>query len=111
MQAVDTERQLQRVVGLWGAVLLGLGSMLGTGVFVTLGLAGGEAGWLLLLAIFVAALLAAANGLALAQLAAEHPQSGATYEYGYRHLSPPLGFTAGWVFILAKSASAATAAA
>ena len=45
-----------------------------------------------------------------AQLAASHPISGGTYEYGYRYLNPTLGFTAGWMFLSAKSASAATAA-
>ncbi|HSG63931.1 MAG TPA: APC family permease, partial [Gammaproteobacteria bacterium] len=50
------------------------------------------------------------NGLSSAQLAANHPVSGGTYEYGYRYLDPALGFTAGWMFLCAKSASAATAA-
>ncbi|MFM1557349.1 MAG: APC family permease, partial [Limisphaerales bacterium] len=45
-----------------------------------------------------------------AQLAANHPVSGGTYEYGHRWLNPSLGFTAGWMFLCAKSASAATAA-
>ena len=63
-----------------------------------------------LLAILIAAGVATANGLASAQLAASHPVSGGAYEYGYKYLNPTLGFTAGWVFLLAKSASAATAA-
>jgi len=63
-----------------------------------------------LIAIGLAALVATCNGLSSAQLAASHPVSGGTYEYGYRYLRPSLGFTAGWVFLLAKSASAATAA-
>src|SRR5690606_31391128 len=63
-----------------------------------------------LLAIAIAALVAIANGLSSAQLAANHPVSGGTYEYGYRWLHPRLGFTAGWMFLCAKSASAATAA-
>lgn len=54
--------------------------------------------------------VAALNGLSSAQLAASHPVSGGTYEYGYRYLNPTLGFTAGWMFLCAKSASAATAA-
>src|SRR5690606_15730742 len=99
-----------REVGLPGAVLLGLGSMVGTGVFVSIGLAAGVAGPALLAATVLAALVAAANGLSSAQLAAAHPVSGGTYEYGYRWLSPALGFAAGWLFLLAKSASAATAA-
>lgn len=102
--------RLRRTMDLGGAVLLGLGSILGTGVFVSLGLAAGIAGPSAILGTILAALLAAANGLSSAQLAASHPVSGGTYEYGYRVLRPSLGFLAGWMFLVAKSASAATAA-
>lgn len=101
---------LRRAVGLPGAVLMGLGSIVGTGVFVSLGLGAGIVGPAVVLAVLVAAFVATANGLSSAQLAASHPVSGGTYEYGYRYLNPTLGFVAGWVFLLAKSASAATAA-
>ncbi len=102
--------RLARVVGLPGAVLLGLGSILGTGVFVSLGIAAGVAGPAVVVAVVLAAAVATFNGLSSAQLAARHPVSGGTYEYGYRYLGPALGFTAGWMFLCAKSASAATAA-
>lgn len=101
---------LSREVAFRGAVLLGLGSMVGTGVFVSIGIAAGIAGPSLMAATVLAAALAATNGLSSAQLAAAHPVSGGTYEYGYRWLAPALGFSAGWLFLLAKSASAATAA-
>jgi APA family basic amino acid/polyamine antiporter len=101
---------LVRTVGLPGAVLLGLGSILGTGVFVAIGLGAGAAGPAVVLAIVLAAGLAACNGLSSAQLAAAHPVSGGTYEYGHRLIGPNVGFTAGWMFMIAKSASAATAA-
>ena len=103
-------QQLRREVGLFGAVMMGLGSIVGTGVFVSIGLGAEIAGPAVVLAIGVAALVAAANGLSSAQLAASHPVSGGTYEYGYQYLNPRLGFTAGWMFLCAKSASAATAA-
>ena len=103
-------QQLRREVGLFGAVMMGLGSIVGTGVFVSIGLGAEIAGPAVVLAIGVAALVAAANGLSSAQLAASHPVSGGTYEYGYKYLNPRLGFTAGWMFLCAKSASAATAA-
>ncbi len=102
--------RLERVVGVPGAVMLGLGSILGTGIFVSISIAAGIAGDDLVLAVVAAAVVAAFNGLSSAQLAAAHPVSGGTYEYGYRLLSPALGFTAGWMFLCAKSASAATAA-
>lgn len=104
------EPELARVVGLWGAVWMGLGSILGTGVFVSLGIATGVVGSGIVFAVFLAALVATANGMSSAQLAAAHPVSGGTYEYGHQFINPIAGFTAGWMFLAAKSASAATAA-
>ncbi|MGK6319005.1 APC family permease [Sphingomonas sp. DT-204] len=102
--------RLKRELGLGGAIMMGLGSMVGTGVFVSIGIAAGVAGPAVILAIAVAALVATCNALSSAQLAASHAVSGGTYEYGYRYLNPALGFTAGWMFLCAKTASAATAA-
>ena len=102
--------ELKRELGVFQAMMLGLGSILGTGVFVSIGLGADVAGASVVLAVVLAAGLATCNGLSSAQLAANHPVSGGTYEYGYRWLSPRLGFTAGWMFMCAKSASAATAA-
>ncbi|QQN74890.1 APC family permease [Croceicoccus sp. YJ47] len=103
-------RRLQRELRLGGATMMGLGSMVGTGVFVGIGIAAAVAGPSVILAIFLAAGVATCNALSSAQLAASHAVSGGTYEYGYRYLNPSLGFTAGWMFLCAKSASAATAA-
>ncbi|MEP3655464.1 MAG: APC family permease [Litorimonas sp.] len=102
--------RLTRQLGVPSATLLGLGSILGTGIFVSIGLAAELTGPSLLAAIGLAALLATCNALSSAQLAAAHPVSGGTYEYGYRLLHPNLGFLAGWMFLCAKTASAATAA-
>jgi APA family basic amino acid/polyamine antiporter len=102
--------ELRRVITLPGAVGVGLGSIIGTGAFVTLGLGAGLAGPWLLLAIAIAGGLAMCNGLSSAQLAAVHPVSGGTYAYGYKFIHPLAGFTAGWVFLIAKTASCATAA-
>ena len=102
--------QLRRELGTFGAVMMGLGSIVGTGVFVSAGIAAGIAGPAVVLAVVLAAFVAIFNGLSSAQLAASHPVSGGTYEYGYKYLNPTLGFVAGWMFLCAKSASAATAA-
>lgn len=101
---------LRRELGTFGATMMGLGSIVGTGVFVSIGIAAGVAGPAVVLAIVLAGLLALCNALSSAQLAASHPTSGGTYEYGYVYLNPWLGFSAGWMFLCAKSASAATAA-
>lgn len=110
MKSPDTSGALRRDIGLPGAVLMGLGSILGTGAFVSIGIAAGITGPTVILATALAALVATCNALNSAQLAAAYPVSGGAYEYGYRLLSPSAGFTAGWMFLCAKTASAATAA-
>jgi len=113
-QSSDAPQTLTRRLGLGSAILFGLGSILGTGVFVSLGLAVGVAGHWAIAALLIAAILATLNALSSAQLAANHPVSGGTYAYAYQYLGPRygphLGFVAGTAFLLAKSASAATAA-
>lgn len=101
---------LRREIGLIGAVTVGLGSIIGTGIYVGFAIAAGVTGPAVVLATAVAAAIAACNGLSSAQLAAHHPLSGGTYEFGYQRGAPLLGFLAGWMFLCAKSASAATAA-
>ncbi|OKH23119.1 APC family permease [Chroogloeocystis siderophila] len=106
----QSSQVLKRELGVVGAIALGLGSIVGTGVFVSTGIAAGIAGPSAIISVAIAACVAVCNGLNSAQLAASHPVSGGAYEYGYKYLTPWLGFTAGWMFLVAKSASAATAA-
>ncbi len=110
MSLKTSSSQLRRELGVVGATVMGLGSIIGTGVFVSIGIAAGVAGNAVILAVIIGAMVATCNGLNSAQLAANHPVSGGSYEYGYKYLNSWLGFTAGWMFLLAKSASAATAA-
>lgn len=105
-----SQSRLKRSVGLVGAMMTGLGSILGTGIFVSFGLAAGLVGNWILVAIIVAAALALLNSLSSSQLATAHPANGGAYEFGYRFANAPLGFLAGWMFLIAKSSSAATAA-
>jgi APA family basic amino acid/polyamine antiporter len=84
--------------------------MVGTGVFVYTGIGAGMAGPAVLLSLVLAGLAAACNGLSSAELAAVYPRSGGTYEYAGRLLSPWFGFLAGWLFLAAKTTSAAATA-
>lgn len=104
------EPALARTIGLPGAIGFGLGAMVGTGVFVYTGIAAGMAGPAVLLSLALAGAAAACNGLSSAELASVHPRSGGTYEYAGRRLSPWAGFLAGWLFLAAKSTSAAATA-
>ncbi|MDP0500933.1 MAG: APC family permease [Verrucomicrobiota bacterium JB022] len=102
---------LQRTVGLPGAVLLGLGAMLGTGAYVVIpDLALRHAPATVFAALAVAALVAWCNGLSSARLAAAHPVAGGTYAYGRAFATPLVGQLAGWLFLIAKSLTAVAAA-
>ena len=103
-------QQLQRRLGVADATAIGLGSMLGAGVFVVFAPATRLAGNLLLVAIALAGAVAYCNAVASAQLAAKYPQSGGTYVYGRKQLGEWPGFLAGWGFVTGKSASCAAMA-
>ena len=90
-----------------GAVGIGVGSMLGAGVFVVWGAAASSAGRLLPVAVALAAVVAVINAASTAQLAALHPVAGGAYAYGGRELGPAWGFVAGLGFVVGKIASVA----
>lgn len=101
---------LARRLGSLDATVIGVGSMVGAGVFVAFAPAAGFAGPWLPLALLLAAVVAWCNATSTAQLAAVHPASGGTYVYANRQLGPWPGFVAGWGFVTGKTASAAAMA-
>ena len=105
-----TQPGLARRLGTFDAVIIGLGSMLGAGVFAAFSPAARVAGAGLLIGLGLAALVAYCNATASAQLAAEYPTSGGTYIYGRERLGPWWGFLAGWGFVIGKIASCAAMA-
>ncbi len=102
--------QLQRRLGVVDSTAIGLGSMLGAGVFVVFSPAAALAGPLLTVAVALAGLVAYCNAVASAQLAARYPSSGGTYVYGRKQLGEWPGFIAGWGFVTGKTASCAAVA-
>ncbi|WP_156616967.1 APC family permease [Mycobacterium sp. 852014-52144_SCH5372336] len=101
---------LPRRLGTFDAVVIGLGSMLGAGIFVAVGPAAAAAGSGLLIGLAVAAVVAYCNATSSARLAARYPESGGTYVYGRERLGRFWGYTAGWSFIVGKTASCAAMA-
>ncbi len=101
---------LARRLGTFDAVVIGLGSMIGAGVFAAFTPAAQVAGSGLLVGLVVAAVVAYCNATSSAQLAAAYPTSGGTYVYGRERLGPWPGYLAGWGFVIGKTASAAAMA-
>ena len=108
--ATAPESRLARRLGLGDAVVIGLGAMIGAGVFAAFAPAAAAAGPGLLLGLAVAGAVAYANATSSAKLAALYPESGGTYAYGRRRLGPFWGFLAGWAFVVGKVASCAAMA-
>ncbi|WP_426297838.1 APC family permease [Arthrobacter sp. R-11] len=101
---------LARRLGTADAVTIGLGSMIGAGVFAAFTPAARSAGAGLLLGLLIAAFVAYCNATSSAQLAAAYPSSGGTYLYGRKQLGEWPGFLAGWGFVIGKTASSAAMA-
>ncbi|MGW1191566.1 APC family permease [Streptomyces sp. NPDC002559] len=98
---------LRRRLGVFDAVVIGLGSMIGAGVFIAPAPAAGAAGSGLLIGLGLAAVVAYCNATSSARLAARHPESGGTYVYGRERLGDFWGHLAGWGFVIGKTASCA----
>ncbi|WP_055499417.1 APC family permease [Streptomyces albus] len=101
---------LRRRLGLTDAVVIGMGSMIGAGIFAALAPAAAAAGPALLLGLALAAVVAYCNATSSARLAARYPASGGTYLYGRERLGDFWGFLAGWGFVVGKTASCAAMA-
>lgn len=102
--------ELRRRLGVPDAVVIGLGSMIGAGIFVAPAPAAQAAGSGLLIGLAVAGLVAYCNATSSARLAARYPASGGTYVYGRERLGDFWGYLAGWGFVVGKTASCAAMA-
>ncbi|MFW6692840.1 APC family permease [Streptomyces sp. MAR4 CNX-425] len=105
-----TPDELRRRLGVPDAVTVGLGAMIGAGIFAALGPAARAAGSGLLLGLALAGAVAYCNATSSARLAARYPASGGTYVYGRERLGDFWGYLAGWSFVVGKTASCAAMA-
>lgn len=105
-----SDPSLLRKLGLGDAVVIGMGSMIGAGIFAAFAPAAPAAGAGLLVGLAIAAIVAYCNASSSAQLAAQYPTSGGTYVYGRERLGEWPGFLAGWGFVIGKTASCAAMA-
>ncbi|MBF4135641.1 MULTISPECIES: APC family permease [Streptomyces] len=102
--------ELRRTLGVPDAVVIGLGAMIGAGIFAALAPAARAAGSGLLTGLALAAVVAYCNAASSARLAARYPVSGGTYVYGRERLGEFWGVLAGWSFVVGKTASCAAMA-
>jgi len=101
--------ELPRQLGLLDAVSVGLGAIIGAGIFVLIGIAAGLAGSGVLLAVVLSGVSASFTALSFSELGAALPRAGGVYEYGHTLISPFVGFIMGWLWVSGNIVLGATA--
>lgn len=99
---------MRRTLGLWDLIFLGIGSIMGTGVFVLTGKGAVHAGPGVMLSFVLAAFCAALSAMCYAEMAGMLPVSGSAYLYAYATLGEVVAFTLGWAMLLMYLIGAAT---
>jgi APA family basic amino acid/polyamine antiporter len=89
--------ELKRTLGLWGAAGIGIGAIIGTGIFVLIGVASGIAGPAVIISFLIAGLTALLTGLSTAELSSFITESGGSYIYTTKAFGRLPGFVVGWM--------------
>jgi len=100
---------LKRKLGLLDATSIGLGAIIGAGIFVVIGVATGMAGPGVLVSVVIAGVSATFTAFSFAELGAAMPRAGGVYEYGHEMISHAVGFLIGWLWIAGNIVLGATA--
>src|SRR3712207_2315016 len=106
----DSAHQLKRAVGALDLTALGLGAIIGTGIFVVIGEAIGDAGPAIILSFVLAGVTCAFSALAFAELASTIPVAGSAYTYSYATMGELVAWIIGWDLILEYGVSVAAVA-
>jgi APA family basic amino acid/polyamine antiporter len=93
---------LKREIGLFGATALGIGAIIGSGIFVVTGIVAGIAGPAMIISVLIAGTIALFSALSVAELSVFLPEEGGTYAYAQKLISPFAGFIAGWIWIFSN---------
>lgn len=111
IQAEANNHGLKRTLGKWNLVSLGIGCIIGAGIFVMTGTAAAEhAGPALMISFIFTGIACAFVGLCYAELASVLPISGSAYTYAYATLGEWLAWVMGWLLLLEYGVAASTVA-
>lgn len=99
----SSENELKPTLGLFDSATIGIGAIIGGGIFVVTGIVAGLAGPALVLSIVLAAAIAMLTALSFVELTAWLPAEGSVYEYAHRLVSPFAGFLAGWMWLVSNT--------
>lgn len=108
-EAGENEKGLKRTLGAWALLALGIGAIIGAGLFVrTASAAGGHAGSAVTISFIIAAIGCAFAGLCYAEFASMIPIAGSAYTYAYATMGEIVAWIIGWALVLEYALGAAT---
>jgi APA family basic amino acid/polyamine antiporter len=111
IETVDPAQPLKRVLGAGDLTLLGIGAIIGTGIFVLTGqAAAAHAGPAVVVSMIVAGMASALAAICYAEFAAAVPVAGSAYTYSYATLGELIAWVIGWDLVLEYALGAATVA-
>jgi len=93
---------LKREIGLFGATALGIGAIIGSGIFIVTGIVAGIAGPAMVISVVIAGIISFFSALSIAELGAYLPEEGGTYAFARKLVSPFAGYIAGWMWIFSN---------
>ncbi len=93
---------LKREIGLFGATALGIGAIIGSGIFIVTGIVAGIAGPAMIISVVIAGIISLFSALSIAELSAYMPVEGGTYAFARKLISPFAGYIAGWIWIFSN---------
>ena len=109
IQQEGATSQLKRSLGKWNLLSLGIGCIIGAGIFVLTGVAAAEhAGPAITISFVLAGVACAFAGLCYAEMASVLPVSGSAYTYAYASLGEIFAWVMGWLLILEYGLASAT---
>jgi len=97
MSNKDVQVSFSQDLGLFEATMIGIGAMIGAGIFVLTGIAAGVAGPASILAFALNGVVTLLTALSYAELASAYPESGGGYSYIKKAFPGPVGFASGWM--------------
>jgi len=99
--------ELKRTLNLIDATAIGIGAIIGAGIFVVLGIAVGYAGPAVVISMVVAGIVALFSALSFAELGSAIPKQGGTYEFAYQLISPSVAFLSGCLWLFGQTVAGA----
>jgi len=95
--------ELKRTLNFFDATAIGIGAVIGAGIFTVLGVAVGYAGPAVIVSMIIAGTVALFTAISFAELSSAIPKEGGTYQYAYEMLNPFVAFISGCMWLFAQT--------